>query len=223
MTTYELRELEEKANKGDAESQFRLGDYYQWDANPTDIAKASKWFELSAENGFIGAQFTLGEFYFQGEGGYEKSYEKAFKWFKKAADSGDGMALWRIGYFYAQGIGVEKNYEESMKWYEKSAEEGYATAQICLAQYLLVEYMTGDIKNSELFLSVENKEEYKNRVMSFGRFSSQTISQVDREKLKKAQEYLKKALANENLEEGYGDTAKYLLSDIDKELTKSVV
>jgi len=217
MTTYELRELEEKANQGDAESQFRLGDYYQWDAPDAPIStEALKWYELSAENGFIGAQFTLGEFYFQGEGGYEKSYDKAFKWFKKAADSGDGMALWRVGSFYELGVGVEKDHEEAIKWYKRSAEEGYSTARVCLAFFILISYLTGDLKYRD-----SEREEFINRVNSFGKFTSQlTIPHVDRNYLETAKKYLEDALTDKNLEEGYKKPAEFFLSQIKKELSK---
>ena len=97
-----------------------------------------------AENGFVKAQYLLGNWYYYGNG-VEQDYEEAFKWFKKAAEqgnqkaqkrlneinkqsqqnneitdlihkaqAGDVEALCKLGTHYYNGNKVEQNYNEAI-------------------------------------------------------------------------------------------------------------
>lgn len=137
---YELKELEEKANQGDAEAQFKMGDYYQWDANPRDIATAIKWYERAANNEHRGGQYALGLCYSSGNGVAE-SFEKGLELLEKAAEKGYAPAQYFVGEMYYYGDDENdnkgKDYEKALKWHEKSAEQGYAPSQVELAVKLL--------------------------------------------------------------------------------------
>ena len=64
----------------------------------TDInyEKAFKWFEKSAEQGYVDAQYNIGVCYSKGQG-VPSSCVEAYKWYKKAADGGHADAIRIVG------------------------------------------------------------------------------------------------------------------------------
>jgi TPR repeat protein len=57
-----------KAEKGDANAQYHLGDcYYNEQGVPQDFNEAVKWYRKAAEQGHAAAQHTLGHCYKNGE------------------------------------------------------------------------------------------------------------------------------------------------------------
>ena len=87
--------------------------------------------EAAAEQGDMGAQFHLGNMYYNGEG-TEVNYEKALYWWEKAAEQGDVRAQFNVGLIFFRGLGTEVNYEKALYWYEKAAKQGDADAQFNL-------------------------------------------------------------------------------------------
>jgi TPR repeat protein len=73
-----LKTVEERAEAGDAQAKFWLGEMYAYgDGVPQDDKKAAKWFRLAAEQGDADAQYQLGWMYNHGEGvpqDYVQSY-----------------------------------------------------------------------------------------------------------------------------------------------------
>ncbi len=69
------------AEKGDAESQFRLGVHYNlgWGV-PQDFLKAAEWYGKAAEQGFLKAMSGLGELYVEGKG-IPRNFVLAYMWF----------------------------------------------------------------------------------------------------------------------------------------------
>lgn len=148
------------ADKGDADSQFRLGEWFE---NSSNEYLAKEWYNSAASRGHVEAMVKLGEY-------YEKllAYQDAIRWYKKAADRGDKKAclkmaksclygemvykdvekavqwfnmagesisaddLCLIGSAYYFGDGVQKNYTMAVEYYRKSAKKGNAEAQYCL-------------------------------------------------------------------------------------------
>ena len=55
----------------------------------TDYQEAGKWFLMAAQNGSAKAQYTIGIWYLNGFGGWQKSKTEGVKWLKKAAENGD--------------------------------------------------------------------------------------------------------------------------------------
>ena len=80
--------LLERAEMGDAEAQYNLGDTYANGIGVTkDDEEAVKWYRKAAEQGHAEAQFSLGLMYAFGEG-VAKDLEEAVKWYRKAAEQG---------------------------------------------------------------------------------------------------------------------------------------
>ena len=66
-TSSDLEVLKSAAKQGDAEAQYKMGNmYYSGTEVDQDYLEALKWYKLSAEQGYIKAQYNLGlilEFY----------------------------------------------------------------------------------------------------------------------------------------------------------------
>ncbi len=63
--------------------------------------EAFEWCQKAAQQGYINAQYQLGQMYFEGIG-VEENYEEAFKWFKKAADDNNFDALYMLGHIFSR-------------------------------------------------------------------------------------------------------------------------
>src|SRR5476649_1869567 len=99
------KKLEKDAITGDAEAQYKLGDYYRsysiregW--NRAEIAKALKWYRKAADQGHAKAQYSVGYYYHH--------------------DVRHNNFLVQMGFF------VERNKIEAVKWLRKAAEQNYA-------------------------------------------------------------------------------------------------
>jgi len=124
-----IESLREKAEAGDAESQFNLGiDYDNGYGVEKDAAEAVKWYRKAADQGDALAQYSLGGCYREGYG-VGKDEAEATKWFRKAADQGVAKAQYDLGVCYHDGTGVEKDDVEAVKWFRKAADQGYDKAQ----------------------------------------------------------------------------------------------
>lgn len=84
-----IQQIREKADKGDAYSQYLMGYSYHSGINGAvqDDAQARSWFAKSANNGYGAAAYYMGWFYYYGEG-VTQNMNEALKWYTKAADLG---------------------------------------------------------------------------------------------------------------------------------------
>ena len=88
-----VEKLLKKAQDGDIEAQFTLGQCYFSGLKPfpLDYSKAFEWFAKAAEQGDPSAQNHLGICYSRGSG-TSQDYNKAIEWYSKAAEQGDEAA-----------------------------------------------------------------------------------------------------------------------------------
>ena len=88
-----LRSWREKAEAGDAESQFALGCWYaDGQGVPRDTSEAMKWWFRASEQGHVRARVNIGSMYANGEG-VTRDLVQAFLWFNLACAQNDDMAL----------------------------------------------------------------------------------------------------------------------------------
>ena len=111
-----------------------------------DKEKALAWYQKSALQDNVDAQFNLGIMYDNGEG-VEKNDEEAFAWFQRAAQLGFPKAQFNVGAMYDYGHGVELNKQKAFFRYEKSAVKGELNAKFNLG--LSYEVGEGVEKNEE--------------------------------------------------------------------------
>ena len=125
----DFKETREKAEQGDAEAQFKIGEMYAAREGffrggvPQDYVEAAKWYWKAAEQGDADAQLKLGRLYFSGKGVPEDHVEAA-KWVRKAAEQGNARAQKDLSVMYFHGWGVLKDEVEAYAWYLLAEENG---------------------------------------------------------------------------------------------------
>lgn len=112
------------AESGNPIEQFRAGIHYYYGTSVTkDLKKAVKWFQSSAEQGYIFAETSLGICYRKGEG-ILTNYIEAVKLFEHAAAHGDIIAIYNLAICYYYGQGVIKDYQKSADLFRQASEYG---------------------------------------------------------------------------------------------------
>lgn len=112
------------AEKGFAESQFRMGVAYSIGKGEVqDYSQAAKWFKKAADQNHADAQFRLGLFHLLGYCG-AKDLSQAIQWFQKAADQGHVNAQIYLGNSYGSGDGVPQDFMKAYLWYNLAAASG---------------------------------------------------------------------------------------------------
>jgi TPR repeat protein len=137
----DVTELTERAARGDASAQCRLGRMYErGEGVEKSYGEAQRWYRQAAEQGNAEAEERLDELcrlleyremaeqgnaYMQYKrSGMEGDDEEALKWLRKSAEQGYAKAQCALGERYAFGVGVQENFGEAEKWFRKAAEQG---------------------------------------------------------------------------------------------------
>ena len=81
-----------------------------------------------AEQGDAGAQYILGDMYYNGQGVPEDKAE-AVRWYRLAAEQGDAPAQFNLGIMYREGLGVLKDFVLAHMWYNIAAANGNEMAR----------------------------------------------------------------------------------------------
>lgn len=123
------------AQQSDTELLETAIQYYEYGENE----KAFEYFQLSANEGNVDAQFFLGACYDEAIG-VEQDYQQAVKWYRKAAEQGQSHAQASLGLCYREGQGVYQSFEQSVYWFILSAEQGNEYGQL----YLGISYALGE-------------------------------------------------------------------------------
>ena len=120
----DMKRWQPKAEAGDAEAQFQLGQMYALGHGfKQNFNSALEWYEKAAAQGNAKARTALGLLYFYGVG-VEENTEKAGEWFEKAAAQDNPIAQTFLG-----AIAYEaKDYATAMQWAEQAAAQNYAPA-----------------------------------------------------------------------------------------------
>ena len=95
-----INELLPKANAGDAQAQFKMGEIYYLGLKVNeDYGKAYRWFIKAARQGHAAAQYYVGLCYQNGEG-ISQDDDMAVYWFRKSANQNFGEAQNSLGCCY---------------------------------------------------------------------------------------------------------------------------
>jgi TPR repeat protein len=134
LNVADLQALEDKAEAGDPEAETTLAlAYHAGVLLKRNDADALRLLHKAADQGFMGAQESLGIFSETGIGMEQASPAEALEWYKKAVRQGSLDAATNIGLMYAEGRGVPKNPAEAVTWLRQAAEGSDAAAQYNLA------------------------------------------------------------------------------------------
>ncbi|NLC24524.1 MAG: sel1 repeat family protein [Oxalobacter sp.] len=91
-----LAVLLELAEKGDAEAQYRLGEFYEELESGKNDQAAYAWYKKAALRDHVKAQYALGRIYEEGRDGISPDRKEALKWYKKAASHRDMDAMKKV-------------------------------------------------------------------------------------------------------------------------------
>jgi len=93
----ELQEITQRADDGDAPTQYRLAQMYSTgEGAPQRLDVAARWYRAAAEQNHDMAAYKLAFLYLRGRGGLDKDYAQAYRWFCISAELGVGDAgRWR--------------------------------------------------------------------------------------------------------------------------------
>jgi len=125
----EAERLRERANAGDPDAAYRLGDFYLTGRGvERDVEKALEFFKRAADRRRVDAIFSVAQCYLF----VLDEPTKAIPWLKKAADLGRAEAMNDLGVCYDVGRGVESSADVAFAWFKKAAEFGNADAMFNL-------------------------------------------------------------------------------------------
>jgi len=132
-TKERLNEITVRANSGDAEAQFYLGERYYWGIGvEKDKKMALEWYQNSSKSGGIQvAASNACEMLLHGDG-VERNYDEAFRLCSLAAQKEYASALTLLGEIYYQGYGKDKDMKSAFTYYEAAAKKGHVHAQYML-------------------------------------------------------------------------------------------
>lgn len=138
MTEEDRQILLERAEHGDSEAQYQLGQlYYSGENVEKNYRVAFEWFSKAAESGHAAAQRMVAEMLLEGSHEIKKNRKLAFYWMQCAAMQNDIIALERLGDMYAKGEGCVKDQNKAIEWYMKAALKNNPTAQCKLGEIFL--------------------------------------------------------------------------------------
>lgn len=135
--------LKESLAENNRHALYLEGVKYRWGVKgySKDTKKAFEFIKRAADAGFITAQYTLAELYWNK---YDAPYlrlkedkEKAISLFKQAADKGNAEAQYRMGIIYLNGFPLPEyvpDYEKAFKYFTKAAKQGHTKGSNSLAR-----------------------------------------------------------------------------------------
>jgi len=121
-------DLVRRAEAGDANAQFNLGEIYDRARGvERNEQEALKWYILAAEQGLAEAQNNLGVIY-ESTNVDSGNYEEAVQFYQQAAEQGFADAQFNMGRMYELGRGVTQNFSEAINWYQLASQQGDSEA-----------------------------------------------------------------------------------------------
>lgn len=120
--SFNLSEKKLLALKGDTNTQYQLGLYYQAGKN-IDVIEAYYWMKMAAEKNHPSACRYMGRAHLYGKG-TSSSIDLAKKWFLISSNQGNSDSMQDLGYC----LELEGKWMESATWYKTSHQHGNKNA-----------------------------------------------------------------------------------------------
>lgn len=124
-----VKDIENRAFKGDAEAQHDLAAIYTAGhaGVKTDYERAANWFDEAAHNNVANAQYNLGVLYHQGLG-VKQDTRKAIQLYRVAASNRHPEAEYNLGIAHIEGVGADYSPRVATKYFENAASGGIVEA-----------------------------------------------------------------------------------------------
>lgn len=116
-----------KANDGDAEAQYRVGNLYLYGdkSQEKNYDEAWSWFQKSASQNYAPAQFQIGWMYANGMF-VDQDKSEEVNWYLQAAENGDKVAQLMVGEMYlsllAESFGLKRDFQEAYFWLSRGSQ-----------------------------------------------------------------------------------------------------
>ena len=172
-----LRTIRAKAEKGNPESMFLLGNEYFYGSDQTrrNFTLAAYWYQKAANAGLVDAMFNYAVCLDRGFGVKQNRYE-AYQWYKKASDSGSKYAKFNLLQILYTGLpedkekkikGVAPSPGLALHYLEELSKEGFEPAEILLAELLLEQRNKPELASraAEILLRLAKKEKPEPKVL----------------------------------------------------------
>ena len=172
------------AAKGDPSAQFDVGAKLAEGQRATpNYKEAAKWYQRSADQGFVQSQYRLGTLYERGLG-LKADQSRAQAWYQRAAERGNVKAMHNLAVMSANQSKGSPDYTVAARWFTAAAERGLADSQFNLA--VLHENGLGveqDLKQSYKWLAIAARsgdtEAVKRRDIVKGKLSADDLTAAE--------------------------------------------
>lgn len=128
-----VEDLKARANGGDADAAFVLGDMYDSGRHGVtrDFAAAADWYAIAAERGHGEALNNLGSMNQHGDGPFAVDLVKAREYYERGSAAGCAMAANSLAYFHDKGrAGLKADPRKALAAFRKAAKLGSAAAML---------------------------------------------------------------------------------------------
>ena len=127
-----IQELQQEAEAGDAEAQYKLGNrYYYGKYTEENYGKAVYWYLQAAKQGDVASQIILAECY-SWRNVLPRNKKLEIYWYTKAAEQNNINAQYQLADYYYHSkyhSNNKQSLEKAVYWYQKAAEQGSGLAQ----------------------------------------------------------------------------------------------
>lgn len=125
----EWQDLVRKAESGDTDAQYALGQlYWRGERTPRDVVAALDWFRRAAKDGNPEHLKTLGLILCDSDFEFG-NFKDGFSHMLAAAGAGDRAAQYFVAVEYATGGRVSRDPATAALWYRRAAESGHVEAE----------------------------------------------------------------------------------------------
>ena len=122
ITQQELTQLQEKANQGNSEDEFRLAQTYLNEPSIKNEEEAFYWFSQAAEQGHQQAQLQTADMLVNGQG-TQKDINAAALWYTQLAIKGNHQAAFNLGELYEQETESFDALDQAELWYRLASSQ----------------------------------------------------------------------------------------------------
>ncbi|SDH94646.1 hypothetical protein SAMN05216588_10984 [Pseudomonas flavescens] len=125
----DFQHLSSLAQRGDLDSQFKLGSFYFVGKPQKDLKQAEYWWKQAADRGHAQAAVSLAYLYTGRDNPEFANPQAMLQYLNQSASSGNPMAQHILGNLYMRGIqGVERDPNQARRLFQSACRQNYAAS-----------------------------------------------------------------------------------------------